>query len=109
LEYRSERRKKYVLEDRHDNEATAKKEVVNAINVSVFRVHEVRKPRSKRPNELEDTAKMNRGPPWSTSSSSSSSTSCNLQAVRQRLLSIENLILWLMSVGFEIKQDIMIQ
>jgi hypothetical protein len=65
LEYRSERRKKYVLEDRHDNEATAKKEVVNANNVSVFRVHEARKARSKRPNDLEDLANMKRGPPWS--------------------------------------------
>jgi hypothetical protein len=27
-----------VLEDRHDNEATAKKEAVNANNVSVFHV-----------------------------------------------------------------------
>ncbi len=60
------------------NEQTAKKkEVVNANNVSVFRFHEFRKARSKRPNELEDTANMNRGPPWRISLSS-----CNLQAVR---------------------------
>jgi hypothetical protein len=53
------------------NEQTAKKkEVVNANNVSVFRFHEFRKARSKGPNELEDTANMNRGPSWSTSSSS---------------------------------------
>jgi hypothetical protein len=61
-----------VLEDRHDNERTNGKEEGSCErkqHMSVFRFHESqsRKARSKGPNELEDTANMNRGPPWSTS------------------------------------------
>jgi hypothetical protein len=50
----------WVLEDRHDKKRTAAKEVVNANNVGRdFLLHEVRKVRSKRANELKDTANMN--------------------------------------------------
>ena len=62
-----------VLEDRHDNERTNGKEEGSCErkqHMSVFRFHEFRKARSKGPNELEDTSNMNRGRPWSTSSSS---------------------------------------
>jgi hypothetical protein len=62
-----------VLEDRHDNERTNGKEEGSCErkqHMSVFRFHESCKARSKGPNELEDTANMNRGPPWRMSSSS---------------------------------------